>query len=447
MFKRSFLSYFRIGWLQSWVLAAALWMVAGPALGQEEGSYGYSPTVRALSAVLMNAVTGEILFAKEPRLRLPPASTTKVLTALVALERLDLNSRVFVSPQAASAPPSRIGLHAGEAALTQDLLYGLMLKSGNDAAETLAEAAGGSVAGFAELMNARAWRIGARDSHFMNPHGLPDDNHFSTAYDLALIFRQAMHHPVFADIVRTRSATLRVESGRYLYGDWRMVPVVNHNRLLASYDGARGGKTGFTLKARRCFVGEVDRGGVRLIVAILNSPSSGTLWQDARTLLDYGFARYGLAPPPPVQPEPVPVMVRQEPVTTPAAARVAMVRQGSVAVRQGSVAVRQGRVVTPVARVAMVEPALAGKRGQRVSAKADSTQAKTAAATKAHSKLAMAATKPASGSTVGKNQKGKPAPAVAVKTDKTDKRSAATKVAVRVETQAGPKQKNAKRRI
>jgi D-alanyl-D-alanine carboxypeptidase len=329
-----------------------------------------------------------------------------------------------------------------------------MLKSGNDAAETLAEAAGGSVAGFAELMNARAWRIGARDSHFMNPHGLPDDNHFSTAYDLALIFRQAMHHPIFADIVRTRSATLRVESGRYLYGDWRMVPVVNHNRLLASYDGARGGKTGFTLKARRCFVGEVDRGGVRLIVAILNSPSSGTLWQDARTLLDYGFARYGLAPPPPVQPEPVPVMVRQEPVTTPVAARVAMVRQGSVAVRQGSVAVRQGsvavrqgRVVAPVVRVAMVGPALAGKRGQRVSAKADSTQTKTAAATKAHSKLAMAATKPASGSTVGKNQKGKPAPAVAVKTDKTDKRSAATKVAVRVETQAGPKQKNAKRRI
>ncbi len=103
--------------------------------------------------------------------------------------------------------------------------------------------------------------------------------------------------------------------------------------------------------------------------------------------------------------------------------------------------------MTPVARVAMVGPALAGKRGQRVSAKADSTQTKTAAATKAHSKLAMAATKPASGSTVGKNQKGKPAPAVAVKTDKTDKRSAATKVAVRVETQAGPKQKNAKRRI
>ena len=193
----------------------------------------------------------------------------------------------------------------------------MLLKSGNDAAETLAEAGGGSVPGFAELMNARAWQIGARNSHFMNPHGLPNDDHYSTAYDLALIFRQAMNHPMFADIVRTRSAALRIESGQGLYGDWRMVPVVNHNRLLASYEGARGGKTGFTLKARRCFVGEVDRGGVRLIVAILNSPTSGTLWQDARTLLDYGFTHYGLASPPPVQPEPLPVLVRREPVASP----------------------------------------------------------------------------------------------------------------------------------
>jgi D-alanyl-D-alanine carboxypeptidase len=262
----------------------------------------------------MNPATGEVLFAKEPHLRLPPASTTKVLTALVALERLDPNARIWVSPQAASAPPSRIGLRTGEAALTQDLLYGLMLKSGNDAAETLAEAAGGSVAGFAELMNAKAWQIGARNSHFMNPHGLPNDDHYATAYDLALIFRQAMNHPMFADIVRTRNAALRIESGQGLYGDWRMVPVVNHNRLLGSYEGTLGGKTGFTLKARRCFVGEVDRGGVRLIVAILNSPHSGALWNDARKLLDYGFAHYGLASPPP---EPLPIVVRREPVASP----------------------------------------------------------------------------------------------------------------------------------
>ena len=339
------LNRLRLERLPFWLAGMALWMATGAVLAQEAGSIFVAPAIAARSAVLMNPATGEILFAKEPRLRLPPASTTKVLTALVALERLDLNARVSVSPQAASAPPSRIGLRAGEAALTQDLLYGLMLKSGNDAAETLAEAAGGSVPGFAELMNARAWQIGARDSHFMNPHGLPNDDHYSTAYDLALIFRQAMNHPLFAEIVRTRSAALRIESGRGLYGDWRMVPVVSHNRLLASYEGARGGKTGFTLKARRCFVGEVDRGGVRLIVAILNSPDSGTLWQDARTLLDYGFARYGLASPPPVKPEPTPVMVQR----APAAMEFAVVRS---VLREESYGSRRAALVKPKARQA-----------------------------------------------------------------------------------------------
>ena len=299
------------------ILALILVIMTGPARGQDDWGMSAQPEVSALSAVLMNPTTGEVLFAKEPHLRLPPASTTKVLTALVTLERLDLNARVLVSPQAASAPPSRIGLRAGEAALTQDLLYGLMLKSGNDAAETLAEATGGSIFGFAELMNAKAWQIGARNSHFMNPHGLPNEDHYSTAYDLALIFRQAMNNPMFADIVRTRNAALRIEKSQGLYGDWRMVPVVNHNRLLGSYEGTLGGKTGFTFKARRCFVGEVDRGGVRLIVAILNSPTSGALWRDARTLLDYGFAHYGVVSPPSVPAEPLPVLVQREPLVSP----------------------------------------------------------------------------------------------------------------------------------
>ena len=366
------LNRLRLGRLPFWLAGIALWMATGPVLAQEEGGFFVAPAIAARAAVLMNPATGEILFAKEPRLRLPPASTTKVLTALVALERLDLNTRVSVSPQAASAPPSRIGLRAGEAALTQDLLYGLMLKSGNDAAETLAEAAGGSVPGFAQLMNARAWQMGARDSHFMNPHGLPNEDHYSTAYDLALIFRQAMNHPLFAEIVRTRSAALRIESGRGLYGDWRMVPVVSHNRLLASYEGARGGKTGFTLKARRCFVGEVDRGGVRLIVAILNSPNSGTLWQDAHTLLDYGFARYGLAPPP-VRPEPTPVMVQHAPAT-PAAVQVAAVRsvwgkgQGvrGVSVKPGARQTTKVAVAKPVAKSKSTTVVAAKKLGKPV---------------------------------------------------------------------------------
>ena len=317
MFFKIFFNAFRNGGGYPGILVLMLGIMTGPALGQDSWGMSAQPEVAALSAVLMNPATGEVLFAKEPHLRLPPASTTKVLTALLVLERLDLNARVLVSPQAASAPPSRIGLRAGEAALAQDLLYGLMLKSGNDAAETLAEAAGGSIYGFAELMNTKAWQIGARNSHFMNPHGLPNDDHYSTAYDLALIFRQAMNHPMFADIVRTRNAALRIEKSQGLYGDWRMVPVVNHNRLLSSYEGTLGGKTGFTLKARRCFVGEVDRGGVRLIVAILNSPTSGALWRDARALLDYGFAHYGVVSPPPVPVEPLPVLVQREPVVSP----------------------------------------------------------------------------------------------------------------------------------
>jgi len=406
------LNRLRLKRLPFWLAGMVLWMAAGAVSAQDGGSIFAAPAIAARAAVLMNPTTGEILFAKEPRLRLPPASTTKVLTALVALERLDVNARISVSLQAASAPPSRIGLRAGEAALTQDLLYGLMLKSGNDAAETLAEAAGGSVPGFAELMNARAWQIGARDSHFMNPHGLPNEDHYSTAYDLALIFRQAMAHPLFAEIVRTRSAALRIESGQGLYGDWRMVPVVSHNRLLASYEGARGGKTGFTIKARRCFVGEVDRGGVRLIVAILNSPNSGTLWQDARTLLDYGFSRYGLVPPPYIMPEPEPVMVRRAPAA-PAAVQVAAMRS------------------------------ILGKSpgGQVVSAKPKARHMASVAVAKpaAKSKPALVAAKKPPIIKVAKNSK--PAPAVAIKVDA---KRPVTKVA-RAEPATSSRQKNSKR--
>jgi D-alanyl-D-alanine carboxypeptidase len=409
------LNRLRPGRLSFWLTGMALWIAASAALAQDAGGLSSTPAIAARSAVLMNPATGEILFAKEPRLRLPPASTTKVLTALVTLERLDLNTPVSVSPQAASAPPSRIGLRAGETVLTQDLLYGLMLKSGNDAAETLAEAAGGSVPGFAELMNTRAWQIGARDSHFMNPHGLPNDGHYSTAYDLALIFRQAMNHPLFAEIVRTRSAALRIESGRGLYGDWRMIPVVSHNRLLASYEGARGGKTGFTFKARRCFVGEVDRGGVRLIVAILNSPNSSTLWQDARTLLDYGFSRYGLASPPPARPEPTPVMVRRAPAT-PAAVQVAAVRS-VLGKGQGM----RGVSVKPNARqttkVAVAKPV--------AKSKATVVAAKKSPVNKPVIKVAA--------------KNGKPAPVV-----KVDVKRPVTKVA-RAEPAAVSKQKNSKR--
>ncbi len=442
------LNRLRLERLPFWLAGMALWMATGAVLAQEGGSVFAAPAIAARAAVLMNPATGEILFAKEPHLRLPPASTTKVLTALLALERLDLNARVSVSPQAASAPPSRIGLRAGEAALAQDLLYGLMLKSGNDAAETLAEAAGGSVPGFAELMNARAWQIGARDSHFMNPHGLPNDDHYSTAYDLALIFRQAMNHPLFAEIVRTRSAALRVESGQGLYGDdWRMIPVVSHNRLLASYEGARGGKTGFTLKARRCFVGEVDRGGVRLIVAILNSPNSGTLWKDARNLLDYGFARYGLAPPPPVRPE-----LELEPVMVRRALSPSVRPEPEPESDLEPVMVRRAPASPAAMQVAAVRSVLGKGHGTRVVSvqpEARRTTRIAVARPVVKPKPTLAARKPSAVNVAAKNSKpppavaknSKPVPAVAIKVDA---KRPVTKVA-RAEPTTSSKQKNSKR--
>lgn len=425
-------------WRRQWwmLLFTILGMISGTALGQEEQRVFGQPEIAARAAVLMNPATGEILFSKEPHLRLPPASTTKILTALVILEHLDPNARILVSPQAASAPPSRIGLHAGEAVLTQDLLYGLLLKSGNDAAETLAEGAGGSIYGFAELMNAKAEQIGAHDSHFMNPHGLPNEDHYSTAYDLALIFRQAMTHPLLADIVRTRSAALRIEAGNSgPYGDnWRMVPVQSHNRLLASYEGARGGKTGFTLKARHCFVGEVDRGGVRLVVAILNSPNRGVLWQDARTLLDYGFARYGLASPPPMQPEPRSILVRRSPVADPDDEDRVIAARPAVDTHKPKIT----RVVMSSAKSA-VSPRQAIAKTNVVT---KTTIAKATTAKPDKRKTVVDAAKPVAGKTaVGKTAAGK-----ATATAKPNKRETAKVAAARPEpTGSKQPQKVAKR--
>jgi len=287
------------------VLVALLVLLASAAWGQEPAPV----LLTADAVVLMNSNSGDILFARQPHEHLPPASTTKVLTALVALEKLNLDAKIPVSAKAANVAPSRVGLQPGDRLQAQDLLYGLLLKSGNDAAETLAEAIGGSVEGFAQLMNVKAAELGARDSHFVNPHGLHDREHYTSAYDLALIFRQAMTQPLFAEIVRTHNAELRIEAQNDPAGGWRIVPIHNTNRLLTGYEGALGGKTGFTRAAKNCFVGEASRGGVSLIVAVLGSAGKVAVWRDVKMLLDYGFSRYGLLPPmqivtvaPPVNP-------------------------------------------------------------------------------------------------------------------------------------------------
>lgn len=264
----------------------------GPAFSTQRPVWPVPPEISARAAVVMDAESGEVLFAQNPHRPLSPASTTKALTALLVLENLDLNAKVGVSRNATRVVPSKLGLEPGERLYVQDLLYGLMLKSGNDAALVAAEAVGGSVTGFSALMNRRARELGARHSRFRNPHGLTQDGHLSTAYDLAQIFRHALRDAVFAELVQTRNAALRVEWGLGA-DDWRLVRVHNSNRLLENYAGARGGKTGYTRRARLCFVGAAQRGRTRLVVSVLGSSSSARRWADVQNLLEYGFSLRG----------------------------------------------------------------------------------------------------------------------------------------------------------
>ncbi len=244
-----------------------------------------APRLRAGAAVLMDWETGEVLHARQPFARRAPASTTKILTALIALERGNPQAVVVVSRRAASTPGSSMHLKAGERYTLHDLLQGLLLRSGNDAAVAIAEHLAGSVEGFAAWMNARSQDLGARQSHWLNPHGLDHPQHYTTAYDLALITRQAMAHPVFAAVVSQRARELSFE----LLG--RQGLLTNTNRLLWSFEGADGVKTGTTSAAGACLVASATRTGQRLIAVVLHS---GNRWNDAAALLAHGYQHYQL---------------------------------------------------------------------------------------------------------------------------------------------------------
>ncbi|HYM71034.1 MAG TPA: D-alanyl-D-alanine carboxypeptidase family protein [bacterium] len=239
--------------------------------------------VTATAALLMDARTGEVLYSRNPHLVWPPASTTKVLTALVALESMPLDSVITISPEVAKfRVGSVVGLPPGAKISLHDLLYGLMLQSGNDVALAVAEGVSGSVPAFVDRMNAEARRLGARQTHFTSPHGLYDPNHYTTAYDLALITRVAMQNPTFEDIVRTRKWTFQPPTGPG-HVLW------NHNRLLSRYAGADGVKTGYVDMSGETLVASATRNGWRLIAVLLHS---GDMWGDAQRLLSYGFDHY-----------------------------------------------------------------------------------------------------------------------------------------------------------
>ena len=244
--------------------------------------------IRAMGAILMDAATGRVLWGKNERTQLAMASTTKIMTALVALENGDPNSRVVASKRAAMAPKVHMGLSAGEEFRLGDLMLALMLESSNDAAVAIAEHIGGSVEDFCALMTWKAHSIGATDTAFETPSGLDSDNHYSTAYDMALITRYALNNPDFVKLINTRIATFSSSQRTYNFA--------NKNRLLYEFDGANGVKTGFTGKAGQCFVGACKRGDMQLISVVLASgwgdAGREQKWRDTKAILGHGFDNF-----------------------------------------------------------------------------------------------------------------------------------------------------------
>lgn len=237
----------------------------------------------AQSVAVMERSSKRILFEKNSSERLPMASTTKIVTALTVIKHCNLDDTVEIPRQAVGVEGSSVYLREGEHLTVRELLYGLMLRSGNDAAVALALHTSGSVEAFAELMNEVAGEAGCVNSHFVNPHGLHDDEHYTTAYDLALISCSALENDDFREIVSTK--TVRIRNEGYEYDR----VLVNKNKLLSNYANADGVKTGYTKKAGRCFVGSATRNGMQIVVVVLNC---GPMFEDTASMLDAAFDRF-----------------------------------------------------------------------------------------------------------------------------------------------------------
>lgn len=242
-------------------------------------------------ALLMDAANGRVLFEKEGYQKVPMASTTKIMTLLITLENANLEDVVTVSEYAASMPDVQLNMKAGEQYILSDLLYSLMLESHNDTAVAIAEHVGGSVEGFAALMNEKAKEIGAYDTNFVTPNGLDAEGHYTTAYDLALIAGYAIKNETFLSIIRKASHTFHEQT------TGRSFTVNNKDRFLTSYEGAIGIKTGFTNGAGYCFVGAAERDGKTFVSVVLACgwpPNKNYKWNDTNKLMDYGMENYNL---------------------------------------------------------------------------------------------------------------------------------------------------------
>jgi len=236
--------------------------------------------VKAKSFVIMDAKSGQVLLSYNPQLMLPPASTLKVMTAMYVVEKLKMEDTVKVSPYAAAAPPSKIGIKPGETYTVRDLLYALLLSSANDGARALAERVSGSEEEFARQLTQKVRSWGAYRTLLANSNGLPADFQYSTAQDLAVLFRRAMENPELAKIMGTKY--YQIQGDRELR---------NHNRFLFTTPLAVAGKTGFTRASRHTFVGQFRQGDKDIIIALMGSPQK---WADLRELIQKGFELEGV---------------------------------------------------------------------------------------------------------------------------------------------------------
>lgn len=249
------------------------------------------PSVVADGALLMDMDSGKILYEKNMDEKFYPASTTKIMTALLVLERCSLNDKVIIGKDPSSfVDGDKIYVYQGEEFTVDQLLHALLIASANDVAIALAEHVSGSVAEFAKLMNEKAAELGCKNTHFVNANGLDDSNHYTTAYDLSLITREAMKYETFRNIVATKSYAMPPTNKQPL------VRYLNSNNRIMLYsrfhvDGADGIKVGYTTIAGHSFVGSATRNGMRLMVVLLHDKKPG-LWEDAKSLLEYGFSSF-----------------------------------------------------------------------------------------------------------------------------------------------------------
>ena len=242
------------------------------------------PDVNSRACVVIDRKTNSVLFGKNENSKKKMASTTKIMTATIIIEKCNLTDTIEISKKAAGTGGSRLGLKTGDKITVLDLLYGLMLRSGNDAAVALAEYAGGDINGFAELMNAKALELGLTNTHFETPHGLDSNEHYTTAYELALLSNYALNNPTFAKIVGTKNYTITINGSPK--------DLSNTNELLGNMEGVYGIKTGFTNGANRCLVTACKKNNMDIICVVLGADTKKFRTIDSIKLINYVFNNF-----------------------------------------------------------------------------------------------------------------------------------------------------------